>query len=317
MAVNNENSFTALKKESEIFNHIADLLASSYNMIYYVRITDEKYAEFIPDALSGKLKLHSEGSDFFGFLQKEYLPVIHANDRERVARALSRDAVIEGLRYTKKYITSYRVSNDGVTGYMRAIVMRSADGEYILVCFENIDVEIRKEKDRIKAFNQEKELARRDGLTGIKNKTAYIELVNSVQQNIDSGLDYLTFAIIVCDINGLKEVNDNDGHQAGDEYLCACSDLICGIFKHSPVFRIGGDEFVVFIRGGDYAFKDTLFEKLRKQVLVNIRTPGKPVVASGISTFDPLNDKKVSDVFERADAMMYDNKRELKGGEPR
>ena len=141
--------------------------------------------------------------------------------------------------------------------------------------------------------------------------------MGSVQSNIDNGLDYLTFAIVVCDINGLKQINDTEGHQAGDEYIRACADLICHIFAHSPVFRIGGDEFVVFVRGGDYAFKGPLFEKLRKQVLLNRNTKGKPVIASGISAFDPLNDHKVSEVFVRADKMMYKNKRELKGEEPR
>ena len=121
--------------------------------------------------------------------------------------------------------------------------------------------------------------------------------------------------IISMDLNGLKQINDTLGHKAGDEYICAASRLICNVFTHSPVFRIGGDEFVVFIRGGDYAFKGDLFEKLRKQVLVNRETPGKPVIASGMSSYDPSADKGVSEVFERADNMMYENKRDLKGGE--
>ena len=53
----------------------------------------------------------------------------------------------------------------------------------------------------------EKELARRDELTGTKNKTAYAELEKNIQSNIDNGIEYLPFAIAVCDINFLKKVN--------------------------------------------------------------------------------------------------------------
>ena len=306
-----------LRKEHEVFNRIADSLASNYDVIYYINITDYSYAGFFSGSISGQLKLRDEGTDFFGKLCADIVPFVHPNDKDRVMEALSRENIISQLGRGRKYSIDYRMISDGAVQYMRAVAACTGDKGYILVCFENIDEEIQKEKDRIKALNLEKELARRDELTGTKNKTAYLELISSVQSNIDNGLDYLTFAIVVCDINGLKQINDTEGHQAGDEYIRACADLICHIFVHSPVFRIGGDEFVAFVRGGDYAFKGPLFEKLRKQVLLNRNVKGKPVIASGMSAFDPLNDHKVSEVFDRADEMMYNNKRELKGEEPR
>ncbi len=57
--------------------------------------------------------------------------------------------------------------------------------------------------------------------------------------------------------------------EAGDEYLKENAKLLCDIFKHSPVFRVGGDEFVVFLRGDDYDRKQELMDKLRNQVLEN------------------------------------------------
>lgn len=56
----------------------------------------------------------------------------------------------------------------------------------------------------------------------------------------------------------LREISGDQaqGHAAGDEYLKASAKLLCDIFVHSPVFRIGGDEFVVFLRGSDYADKE-------------------------------------------------------------
>lgn len=66
------------------------------------------------------------------------------------------------------------------------------------------------------------------------------------------------------------------------------------------------------LNGRDYVDRDHLFENLRNQVLMNRREGGKPVIASGMAVYDPETDRKVSDVFERADNMMYQNKRLLK-----
>ena len=164
----------------------------------------------------------------------------------------------------------------------------------------------------MKALKTEKELARRDELTGTKNKTAYKELEASVQSNIDNGMDYMPFALIVCDTNNLKEINDTQGHVAGDEYIKASAKLLCNIFKHSPVFRIGGDEFVVFLRGDDYNKKQELMDKLRNQVLKNKESGNGVVLASGIAEYEPDNDSLVSEIFDRADRAMYENKQMLK-----
>lgn len=303
-----------LQSEREVFNQIADSLASNYDVIYYIDRDNSEYFAFETNPLYGQLEVHEAGKDFFEDAKRNTGLLVHPNDKDRVSSALERDTLITQLYRQKKYSINYRLVIDGATQYTRFTAMWSGDKKHIIIGVENIDNEIKKEKDHLKALNSEKELARRDDLTGTKNKTAYLELVRSVQSNIDNGIDYLTFAVVVCDINGLKEINDTEGHQAGDEYIRRCAKLICDIFAHSPVFRIGGDEFVVFVRGGDYAFKSDLFEKLRKKVLENKNIKGMPVVASGISSYDPASDKTVKEVFERADNMMYENKRDLKNG---
>lgn len=157
-----------------------------------------------------------------------------------------------------------------------------------------------------------KELARRDELTGVKNKIAYRELEASVQGNIDNGLDYLTFALVVCDANNLKQINDTQGYTAGDEYIRSTSQLLCDIFVHSPIFRIGGDEFVVFLRGNDYSSRHELMEKLRSQVLENKKANSGVILAAGMSEYNPETDSFVSEIFERADKEMYEDKKKLK-----
>ncbi len=113
-------------------------------------------------------------------------------------------------------------------------------------------------------------------------------------------------------MNGLKQVNDILGHQAGDAFIRAASQIVCDVFKHSPVFRIGGDEFVAILRGSDYERRVALLADMERIVQANKDSDG-PVLACGISPFDPATDKCVSQVFERADQLMYAHKKELKG----
>jgi len=205
---------------------------------------------------------------------------------------------------------------NGKPQYCRMVVRKTSDGNHFIIGVENVDAEVRKAKQQLKALNTEKELARRDELTGIKNKNAYTELEQTVQSNIDKGVDYFPFAIVVCDANNLKVINDTEGHVAGDEYLKASAKLLCDIYVHSPVFRVGGDEFAVFLQSSDYANREALLQKLRDRVLENQRTNARPILASGMSEFIQGTDTLVSEVFERADREMYENKAELKGGQP-
>ena len=90
--------------------------------------------------------------------------------------------------------------------------------------------------------------------------------------------------------------------------------MICGIFAHSPVFRIGGDEFAAVLVGNDYDKRVSLVEMLGRRSRENFRQNNGPVVAVGIGVYDRINDKKVSDVFKRADENMYEDKVDIKSG---
>ena len=173
-----------------------------------------------------------------------------------------------------------------------------------------VDAQIRREQEYERQITHAKELANRDALTGVKSRLAYLDMEKKLNQEILSGKEP-EFALVYCDVNNLKEVNDTKGHNAGDQYLRKACQLICEIFKHSPVFRIGGDEFVVILKGQDYESREQLLLKLRKHAVENRRSEGV-VVASGIAELHPGQDRTVSAVFERADAEMYKNKNQLK-----
>ena len=134
----------------------------------------------------------------------------------------------------------------------------------------------------------------------------------TIQSSIDRKERTLPFAVAVCDVNDLKKVNDEEGHKAGDDYIKSAAKLICDTFDHSPVFRIGGDEFVIFMQGDDYNDRDDLMLRFHEQILENILNGHGPIIASGMAEFIPGSDKSVSAVFERADDNMYNDKRDLK-----
>ena len=119
------------------------------------------------------------------------------------------------------------------------------------------------------------------------------------------------FSLVIFDLNDLKLINDSRGHESGDAYIKDASKLICSCFKHSPIFRVGGDEFIALLEGEDYSNQDELLDKFEKQILENI-AQGRIVVAFGCSRFDPERDKDIQTVFERADENMYFKKKELK-----
>lgn len=300
------------QKMTITFGQIAESLASNYDEIYYVEIADSSYIRYEANNLYGQLEISKSGEDFFRDCFDNIPQIVHKRDVEQVCEFIDKDNMIAALENHKDYSLTYRLIISDKPQYVRMTVRKSSDGTHFIIGVENVDDEIQKEKQHLKELKIEKELARRDELTGIKNKTAYKELEKSVQGNIDNGMDYLDFGLVVCDSNNLKQINDTLGHAAGDEYIKASARLLCDIFVHSPVFRVGGDEFIVFLRGNDFTCRLELMEKLRGQVLENKRMGTGVILASGMSEYRPKSDNFVSDVFERADKEMYEDKQRLK-----
>ena len=300
------------QKKTITFSQIAESLASHYDVIYYVDISDSSYIGYEANNIFGQLQISKSGEDFFSDVNANIPSIVHPQDCDTVAAFLDKDNLISQLEIHKEYSIDYRIMVDGKPRFTRIIVKKPSDGTHFIIGVEDIDAEVQREKQQLKALKTEKELARRDELTGIKNKTAYKELEESVQGNIDNGMDYLDFALVVCDANNLKKINDTLGHAAGDEYIKASARLLCDIFVHSPVFRVGGDEFVVFLRGNDFLSRTELMDKLRSQVLENKKNENGVILAAGMSEFNPESDSFVSDIFERADKEMYADKQKLK-----
>lgn len=158
-------------------------------------------------------------------------------------------------------------------------------------------------------------LAYRDSLTGIKNKTAYDDMVRGLEERMRTGRP--EFAVMVLDINGLKQVNDQFGHDFGDMLIIDACKLICKIFKRSPVYRIGGDEFVVLLENADLAHYHELLAQFEAEMEANRQNTNSEFhvsIARGIAVYDAETDLVFANVFKRADDAMYQNKLAMKQG---
>ncbi len=165
------------------------------------------------------------------------------------------------------------------------------------------------------------DLAYADSLTSLHNKGAFDICVLNLQKQMEESQDTpLGFAVCIFDCNGLKDVNDENGHDKGDIYLKETSKIICEVFDHSPVFRIGGDEFAAVLTGGDYLSREELLRLFDERCAEKRRTELDPWqrvdVARGMAVYDPREDQTVNDVVRRADRYMYEHKWRTKKDRP-
>ncbi|MBP5363569.1 MAG: diguanylate cyclase [Ruminococcus sp.] len=155
-----------------------------------------------------------------------------------------------------------------------------------------------------------------DSLTHVKNKAAFSKIIDELQEQMNDGTDNLEFAIGVFDCDNLKGINDKFGHDKGDIYLETASSTICEVFTHSPVFRIGGDEFSVVLRNEDYSNMESLIEHFNSTTeMINetVDEAWKQVrISKGFAVFSPSDDETASEVIQRADHLMYEDKRSKK-----
>lgn len=156
----------------------------------------------------------------------------------------------------------------------------------------------------------------KDPLTGIRNRRAYDAGIAELDDEMKTSGD--GFGIAVIDINDLKAINDRYGHDAGNAAIIQISGIICEVFKHSPVFRYGGDEFTVILQHHDLDCIEEIDERFHSKMNALANSEEKDpwlrhTAAFGYAVFDPNIDDGADSVFERADKAMYADKERCKG----
>ena len=153
-------------------------------------------------------------------------------------------------------------------------------------------------------------VAYKDALTGVKNKAAFETKRRELDGAIRDG--HAEFALVMVDLNHLKQINDSCGHEKGDLYIQGACRMLCEEYKHSPVYRVGGDEFVAVLEAEDYKFRENLLTHLRLRFQesasdLSCQPWERYSAACGMALFRQ-GDADVSQVFVRADEAMYREK---------
>lgn len=160
-----------------------------------------------------------------------------------------------------------------------------------------------------------RKMATVDSLTGVKNKNAYVQWEEKTDAQIRAK-EAQPFAVVVCDINNLKTVNDQFGHKEGDACIKNACARICRVYSHSPVFRIGGDEFVVVLSGEDYSRRQQLLNQINTPPGSRSEIRSGETISAGMAEYKQDRHTCVLNIFEEADEAMFENKKILKASLP-
>ena len=156
------------------------------------------------------------------------------------------------------------------------------------------------------------EIALKDALTGVSSKYAYDTDLKALAQSASGD-----FGLAVIDLNELKMIIDTYGHEKGNIAIKELCRIVCYVFTHSPVYRIGGDEFVVMLKDHDLEHIEELIAQFNGELAdIAAKTDLDPwervSAAIGYAVFDADRDGTPDGTFRQADRAMYLRKQEMK-----
>ncbi len=303
-------AYERIKEERKVYSRIMALSGEFIN-IYSVDPVTNNYVSYDSSEEYNRLNLPMTGTDFFEETARNVWHTFHPDDIKDFLKVFDKKTVLKRIEEDGMFSYKYRILIDKKIVHMclRATLIQEDNEARILVGVMNIEKQVVQEREYAASLIEAEERATKDQLTGVKNKRAYVDDEDHFNTQIQAGLE-VKFAIIICDLNGLKQVNDNLGHQAGDDFIKEGCMVLCNAFSRSPVYRVGGDEFVAIAQGKDYEMLENRLGKIDRSNKRNDKNNGV-TMAVGWAKFSK-EDRFVSDVFDRADSAMYENKKKMK-----
>lgn len=144
-----------------------------------------------------------------------------------------------------------------------------------------------------------------DDMTGLYNKNKYLDMLSNYYPNVER------IGVIFWDVNNLKKVNDEYGHEYGDQLIAAISDSISEFgSEKNRIFRVGGDEFVMICEQPEPGDIEGMVSKWKKN-LVN-KVIGDGIQVSSAVGFSEGKGSEIDTIIKRADEAMYENKKYIK-----
>ena len=214
---------------------------------------------------------------------------------------------------SKHFITAERVQIiDLLLSTFAAVVQKNLE-------LENLNRELRDAREELAQKHQEVQaMALADELTGLYNRRGFNLLA---EQQMKGAKRATGGALLFLDLDGLKDVNDTLGHDAGDELLHAMGAALTRTFRGMDVVgRLGGDEFVVLLPGAQPGEVEASIRRLETH-LANYRETsalaGRLSVSLGVATFGPRDEVSLAGLLRQADEEMYRRKSQKRSAQPR
>ena len=203
----------------------------------------------------------------------------------------------------------YLIINTSEKILMEAIHSSAQD----VILMNNLDIDraiwsILHSFERNKMINRLYEDSIEDALTGLYNRRGFLSLAEDAIELMDS----LNYHIIFIDLDKMKSINDEYGHNMGDSALQEASKILKSSFREGDIIsRYGGDEFIVFVSD----VEDKVINKIKKRIKDNLEIINKSkklrytlALTVGHSKYNPSKKESLKEVIERADKDMYDKK---------
>ena len=280
-------------------------LSGDYICIYTVDPVTDRYTEYNASSDYENLELEKAGEDFFEAARRNSIHTIFSEDLDQFLASFTKENVMREIQNSGVFELQYRLMIRGEAKYviLKAAMVQEKDGPQLIIGVNNIDARVRRDMEYAHNLSVARSRANLDGLTGVKNRTAYLEAEEQLNAQITDSRE-LGFAVAVFNVRGLKEINNTRGRRAGDQIIRQACSEICALFKRSPVFRIEDDRFAVIARGHDYEKLDELFAQLDEKNRSNADGRG-PVIAYGLARY--VGNGLAGDVYALAEKRMRED----------
>ena len=291
-----KEAMARLQAEQITYSRV-NALTKGFICIYTVDPATGHFNEYSATKEYAGLGIIKEGDDFWSTSQQESMRHVYSEDVEKFQSLLKRDIIMSEIEKQGVFTMQYRMNLGDEPKYvtLQAALVEEKDGPQLIIGINNVDDLVKREQDYERKLAAARSRANLDTLTGVKNRTAYDSMLETLTRQIELGQS-VRYAIALCRVKDLEQVNETQGREAGDRMLRDACTLICNTFKHSPVFRVAGDQFAAIAQGHDYECADELAEELENRS----RESAAPIVC-GMAKYDGSG--SVAAVFARADAL--------------
>lgn len=286
--------------QDERLQQLAQTLFRGYTRLFDVDPVTEQYTEYHSTEDGQGLRIEKAGHSFFDYPKRKLVHYMHPADQKLFLETFAKDNLAKMLSKQPAYSGVFRLmlGDEPVFLHVQAAAAGSSERRRFLVGVSNVDVRFNAEpglRDAVRTIG-------RDALTSTKNMSAYLDEERLINEAIAAG-EAEPFALALVDMNGYARICETLGQKDGDESIRKLSAIVCDVFDHSPVYRIGDDEFIAILRRRDYEDREALQAQM-EQINADNAASGDVTFACGMADFRPGEDKRLTAVFERASREM-------------